>query len=1070
MPKREDLRKILLIGSGPIVIGQACEFDYSGTQACRALHEEGFEVVLINSNPATIMTDPDMADHTYIEPLTAEVAARIIAREKPDALLPSLGGQTALNLAVELHDRGILQKHNVELIGISIETIKLAEDRELFKSAMTEAGLDTITSAHVNSIAEAEIFAEKAGYPLVIRPSFTLGGTGGGIAHNLEELREKVSYGLYISPVSQVLVEEGIIGWKEIEMEIVRDRNDNSIVVCSIENIDAMGVHTGESITVAPVQTLTGKQYRLLKKASVAALKKLGVNTGGCNIQFALDPEGERMVVIEMNPRLSRSSALASKATGFPIAKITAKLAVGYTLDELPNDITRQTPASFEPSLDYCAVKIPRWDFEKFPESDRTLTTQMKSVGEVMGIGRTFKEALQKTIRSLEQDYYGFDLKDNSSANDRTVKRFLTTPQPERLFYIAEAYRRGFPGKLIADLTRIDRWFLDQIEELVEQEKILARAGLRGLTSPLILEAKENGFSDQRIAALVKTDEETIRRRCLEGGIKPSFRSVDTCAGEFEAHTPYFYSTYERHGETPPPRARKVMILGSGPNRIGQGVEFDYCCVQAAFALREEGYEVIMVNCNPETVSTDYDISDRLYFEPLTLEDVLDIYEIEQPEGVILQFGGQTPLKLALPLMERGVKIWGTSPIDIDRAENRREFAAVVEKLGLVEPPYGTATTPDEALEEAEKLGFPVLVRPSYVLGGKSMQVVYNRDTLVSYLQDTEVLSAQNPLLLDKFLEGAVEIDVDAVSDGSDTFIGGIMEHVEYAGIHSGDSSCVIPTFSLRKEQLQEIRHQTLLLAQSLNVIGLCNIQYAIRGDRIYLIEANPRASRTVPFVGKATGIPLAQVAAKVMAGRKLEELGLTAEIKPRHFAVKEAVLPFSRFPEVDIILGPEMRSTGEVMGIDPDFGLAFAKSQLAAGTPLPLEGKIFVTVANRDKGEAIALSREFSKLGFGIIATAGTAAALRTGEIEVEEVKRLQEGEPNILQYIERGEVGLIINTPSGTGSQTDEARMRQKALARGVSIITTMRAAGAALEGIKMLRKKGMDVLSLQEYQRRI
>ncbi len=1071
MPKRSDLQKILIIGSGPIIIGQACEFDYSGTQACRALWEEGYEVVLINSNPATIMTDPDIADYTYIEPLTPDTVSKIIAREKPHALLPSLGGQTALNIAVDLYNNGTLQEWNVELIGVNVDTINMAENRELFKDAMEEAGLNVIQSVYINNLAEAEEFAAKIGYPLIIRPSYTLGGSGGGIAYNRKQLQDKVAYGLAISPVSQILVEEGVIGWKEIELEVIRDLNNNTIIICTIENMDSMGVHTGESITVAPVQTLTNREVQGLKDASITALQKLGINTGGCNIQFALNPETGRVVVIEMNPRVSRSSALASKATGFPIAKVAAKLSVGFTLDELPNDITQNTPAAFEPTIDYCVVKIPRWDFEKFPEADRTLTTQMKSVGEVMSIGRTFKEALQKAVRSLEQDNYGFENHAPAKVSLDELEERLSVPRSDRIFYIAEAYRRKMDSEKIYELTKINRWFLNQIEELIADENLLTELQLNDLTPQLLWSLKENGFADRYIAKLIHADENTIRKMRVKAGIKPAFRCVDTCAGEFEAYTPYYYSTYEKYSEVPSFTSRpRVMILGSGPNRIGQGVEFDYCCVQAAFALRKEGYEVIMVNCNPETVSTDYDISDRLYFEPLTLEEVLNIYEVEQPEGVILQFGGQTPLKLALQLMEQGVKVWGTSPVDINRAENRREFAEVVEKLGLIEPPHGTAINEGEALDVSANLGFPVLARPSYVLGGKSMQIVYNQESLLSYLRENADISHQNPLLLDKFLEGAIEIDVDAVCDGEDIFIGGIMEHVEHAGIHSGDSSCVIPTFSLTEKQLDEIRRQTNLLAKNLNVVGLCNIQFALRGDKVYLIEANPRASRTVPFVGKATGVPLAQVAARTMAGIKLCDMELTGEIKPSHVSVKESVLPFSRFPEVDIILGPEMRSTGEVMGIDKDFGMAFAKSQLAAGTSLPLKGKIFLTVANRDKGEAIELAREFCKLGFQIIATEGTADSLRTGEIEVEVVNKLQEGPPHILDYIERGEVELIINTPSGAGSQSDEARMRQKALAQGVSIITTIRAARAALEGIKTLQKKGMEVLSLQEYQKTI
>ncbi len=1066
MPKRNDLQKLLIIGSGPIVIGQACEFDYSGTQACRALREEGYKVVLINSNPATIMTDPDMAYRTYIEPLTAEAVERVIEKEKPQALLPTLGGQTALNLAVELEDTGVLNRHGVELIGSNSEIIKTAEERDLFKTAMQEAGLETVESVYINSIGEALQLADRIGYPLVIRPSFTLGGSGGGIAYNEKELREKVAYGLHISPLSQVLVEEGVLGWKEVELEVMRDRQDNTVVVCSIENFDPMGVHTGESITVAPVQTLTDREYQVIRNAALAALRKIGVTTGGCNLQFAFDPESDRVVVIEMNPRVSRSSALASKATGFPIAKIAAKLAVGYTLDEIPNDITRQTPASFEPSLDYCVVKIPRWDFAKFPEADPTLTTQMKSVGEIMSIGRTFKEAVHKAVRSLEQGSYGLKMPHQPVYSPEELKEIIKTPLAERIYYLAEAMRHGITCNEIYRNTGINPWFLEQLQEIIDLEKRLLEKGYHGMEAAALVSAKEHGFSDLYLGELLEVGEEDIRRKRMEHHIKPSYRCVDTCAGEFEAYTPYFYSTYENHNEIPASSGKKIMILGSGPNRIGQGVEFDYCCVQAAFALREEGYEVIMVNCNPETVSTDYDISDRLYFEPLTLEDVLHIYQEEEPDGIILQFGGQTPLKLALPLLEKNVRIWGTSPADIDRAENRREFAEIVEKLNLQEPPYATAASGEEAMQKAVELGLPVLVRPSYVLGGQSMQIVYSAEKLEAYLQEQKEISPQNPLLLDKFLEGAIELDVDAVCDGEDVFIGGLMEHVEHAGVHSGDSSCVLPPFSLKEEHLEEVRRQTRLLARELNVVGLCNIQFAVRDDTVYLIEANPRASRTVPFVSKAIGISLAKVAAKVMAGEKLIDLGLVEEITPSHFSVKEAVLPFTRFPGVDIILGPEMRSTGEVMGVDTDFSMAFAKSQLAAGTPLPLQGNIFITVADRDKREIIDLAGDLVELGFNIFSTSGTASVLRSQGIQVEEVYKLQEGSPNILDYIDQNEVALIINTPAGASSRSDEARMRQTAVAQNVPIITTIRAARAATEGMKTMHKEGLQVKSIQEY----
>jgi len=1068
MPKRNDLETILIIGSGPIVIGQACEFDYSGTQACRALREEGYKVVLINSNPATIMTDPDIAFRTYVEPLTAEAVEKVISLEKPQALLPTLGGQTALNLAVELEETGVLKKHGVELLGANSQVIKIAEDRDLFKKAMEKAGLEIVWSTHLDNVDDAWKFAEEVGFPLVIRPSFTLGGAGGGIAHDEKDLKEKVAYGLHLSPLNQVLVEEGVLGWKEIELEIMRDGKCNTVIVCSIENVDPMGVHTGESITVAPVQTLTNREYQIIRDAAIKALDQVGLTTGGCNIQFAFDPDSNRIVVIEMNPRVSRSSALASKATGYPIAKIAAKLAVGYTLDELPNDITRQTPASFEPSLDYCVVKIPRWDFSKFHQTEPTLTTQMKSVGEIMSLGRTFKEALQKAIRSLEQDHYGLKLQNISIPLEDELRHKLAIPHPERIFYVAEAFRQGKSLEEVCGLTRIDPWYLEQIKQILDEEGRLQKKVSPPLGPSNLFSLKKMGFSDRYLGSIINKNEEDVRQARLKHGIKPSFRCVDTCAGEFEAYTPYYYSTYEKFNEVPPSQKPRVMILGSGPNRIGQGVEFDYCCVQAAFALRQQGYQVIMVNCNPETVSTDYDISDRLYFEPLTLEDVLHIYQNERPDGIILQFGGQTPLKLAIPLWERGVKIWGTSPLDIDRAENRREFAEIVSKLNLREPPHGTASTPEEALDKAQTLGFPVLVRPSYVLGGQSMKIVHSLEILKDYLHKNPDISPANPLLLDKFLEGAIEIDVDAVGDGENVFIGGIMEHVEHAGVHSGDSSCVIPPFSLDQEQLDEVRQQTCQLIKELNVVGLCNLQFALQNNTVYLIEANPRASRTVPFVSKAISVPLARVAARVMAGEKLATMGLLEEIHPSHVSVKEAVLPFSRFPEEDIILGPEMRSTGEVMGIDPDFGMAFAKSQMAAGTPLPQEGKIFLTVADRDKAKVTELGEELYRMGFKILATSGTAAKLKAKNIPVKEINKMQEGSPHILDYINRGEISLIINTPQGEGAHSDEARMRQLAVSKRVSIITTIRAAEAALKGIRTMQEGGMQVKSLQEYHR--
>ncbi len=1076
MPKRKDLKKIMLIGSGPIVIGQACEFDYSGTQACRALREEGYEVVLINSNPATIMTDPTMADQTYIEPLTVEAAVKVIEKERPQALLPTLGGQTALNIAVELDDSGILEEYGVELIGANSDVIKRAENRDLFKAAMERAGLDSAESAHLNSVAGALEFAAVKGYPLVIRPSFTLGGAGGGIAHTEEHLVEMVAAGLASSPIGQVLVEEAILGWKEFELEVMRDCNDNVVTICSIENMDPMGVHTGESITVAPAQTLSDHEYQMMRDASNRALREIGVETGGCNIQFAMDTETSRMVVVEMNPRVSRSSALASKATGFPIAKIAAKLAVGYTLDELTNDITLETPASFEPALDYVVVKIPRWDFDKFPGADQTLNTRMKSVGEVMSIARSFKEALQKALRSLEQGFYGLieeEMPDGKAAKLVWLQEQLQLPRPGRVFTIANALREGMTSDEVSYYSMVDGWFIDQIEQLIQMERELQSAGV--LNEELLWRAKCWGFSDEFIARLTGNVEAEVRRLRKAWSIYPIFRRVDTCAGEFEAHTPYLYSTYEQgasEGRLPEAangqekKKGKVIILGSGPNRIGQGLEFDYCCVQAAMTLGEEGFQVIMVNCNPETVSTDYDVSDCLYFEPLTLEDVLNICREEDPDGIILQFGGQTPLKLAQPLLEEGMPLWGTSPRDIDRVENRREFGEVIDKLELWELSHGTAVNLEEAREVSLKIGFPLLARPSYVLGGRAMRVVYNVDELDKYISTLPELNPANPLLLDKFLENAVEIDVDAICDGELVVVGGIMEHVEHAGVHSGDSCCVLPPYSVGTQPLKEIRRQTEMLALELNVRGLLNIQFAVRGREVFILEANPRASRTVPFVGKSVGVPLAGLAARVIAGATLPELGFTAERVPAYYSVKEAVFSFIRFDQMDIVLGPEMRSTGEVMGIDFDLGMAMAKAQRAAGTPLPVEGKIFITVADQDKPQAVELARGLSRMGFHLLATAGTAAALQDVGIKVEEVKRISEGSPNMLDYINESQVGLIINTPAGSGANSDGARIRRQAAQRGVSIITTMQGALAALEGIKALQKDDMGVRSLQDY----
>ncbi len=1094
MPKRNDLQKIMIIGSGPIIIGQACEFDYSGSQACRALKQEGYKVVLLNSNPATIMTDPEMTDRTYLEPITPEVAEEIIRRERPDALLPTLGGQTGLNLAAELHRRGVLARYGVELIGAKFEAIEKAEKRDLFKAAMERIGLSVCRSRYVNSVAAALAFARETGFPVIVRPSYTLGGTGGGVAHNVDELRELAARGIEHSPVGEILVEESVIGWKEYELEVMRDRADNVVIVCSIENFDPMGIHTGDSITVAPAQTLTDREYQEMRNAAIRIIREIGVETGGSNIQFAVHPETGRMVVVEMNPRVSRSSALASKATGFPIAKIAARLAVGYTLDELPNDITRETPACFEPTIDYCVVKIPRWDFAKFPGADRTLTTQMKSVGEVMAVGRNFKEALQKAIRSLEQDRYGLGAdgqdelaglvpalpencpgepqaqKQREEKLRKEVRARLITPCPERIFYLRHAFRLGLTGDEIYACTGIDRWFLHNIRELVEFEQKLAGAlaeGAGNLPPDLLEQAKKYGFSDRQLAYLAQKEELAVRRRRLASQIRAVFKMVDTCAAEFEAYTPYFYSTYGRENEAVPSRQKKVMIIGSGPNRIGQGIEFDYCCVQAAYALREEGCQVIMVNCNPETVSTDYDTSDRLYFEPLTLEDVLNICDVEQPDGIILQFGGQTPLKLARSLEKEGLPILGTAPASIDLAEDREKFSALLRRLGLKQPASGTGRSVAEARRVAREIGYPVLLRPSYVLGGRAMEVVYDEESLVDYMNRAVAVSAGRPVLIDRFLEGAVEVDVDAISDGRTTVIGGLMEHIEEAGVHSGDSACSLPPFSLAPTHIAEMKKQTALLARELQVVGLLNVQFAVEDGEIYVLEANPRASRTVPFVSKATGIPLARLATRVMLGKTLDELGFTRELIPGHVAVKEAVFPFIKFPGVDIVLGPEMRSTGEVMGIDDNFGLAFAKSQMAAGVPLPLKGTVLLTVADKDKGALPAVARGFARLGFKLLATRGTARLLADHGLTVKTVKKMGEGRPNIVDHIKNGEIDLIINTPLGKGPKYDEYHLRRQAMISNVPIITTIRGAQAALEGIAKMRG-GLRVKSLQEYHR--
>ncbi|MEW6068948.1 MAG: carbamoyl-phosphate synthase large subunit [Nitrospirota bacterium] len=1099
MPKRTDIKKILLIGSGPIIIGQACEFDYSGTQACKALREEGYKVILVNSNPATIMTDPEIADVTYIEPLTAEVIEMIIDKERPDALLPTMGGQTALNLAVELSNKGILSKYRVELIGAKIDAIKKAEDRELFKDAMKKIGQEVPKSAYVGLLKEGLEVIEDIGFPAILRPSFTLGGTGSGIAYNIEEYKYLLEKGLKLSPVSQVLVEESVLGWKEYELEVMRDVKDNVVIICSIENFDPMGIHTGDSITIAPAQTLTDKEYQRMRDAAIAIIREIGVDTGGSNIQFALNQRNGRMVVIEMNPRVSRSSALASKATGFPIAKIAAKLAVGLALDEIPNDITKETPASFEPTIDYVVTKFPRFAFEKFPEADPTLTTQMKSVGEVMSIGRTFKESLQKAIRSIEIDSYGFE---ESNADINKIKAKLKTPGAERIWYIAQAIREGMSIQEIYELTWIDPWFLQNIKQIIDMEAILKSQKLKLKTQDLkisdaltanselvklLMEAKGFGFSDRRIADLLNVEESDIRHLRKQYNLHAVYKMVDTCAAEFAAYTPYFYSTYEKpfykinpptppllkggeggfvECEANPSNRRKILILGAGPNRIGQGIEFDYCCVHAVFALRELGYETIMVNCNPETVSTDYDTADRLYFEPLTIEDVLNIIKTEKPEGVIVQFGGQTPLKLAVPLEKEGVKILGTSPDSIDRAEDRKRFKELLHKLNLKQAESDTAMSIEEALTAASRIGYPVMVRPSYVLGGRAMEIVYDEKALMEYIERAVKASPEHPVLIDKYLEDAIELDVDAISDGKDVIIGGVMEHIEEAGIHSGDSACSLPPHSLPAETIEEIKKQTKVLAKELNVIGLMNVQFAVKGSDIYILEVNPRASRTIPFVGKATGVPLAKLAAKAMIGKTLNELGITEEKLIRHIAVKEAVFPFDRFSGVDTILGPEMKSTGEVMGIDSNFGIAFGKSQIACGNRIPLSGKIFISLKDKDKPASVDVVKKLLNIGFSVIATRGTAKYLKDRNINVEVINKVIEGRPHIVDLIKNKEINFIINTVSGTQAQKDSFSIRQSAIQYRVPFTTTMSGAIAVVNAIEMLKSKKINIQSLQEY----
>ena len=1073
MSKRTDIKTILIIGSGPIVIGQACEFDYSGTQACKALKEEGYRVVLVNSNPATIMTDPDFADVTYIEPLTPEVLEKIIAKERPDALLPTLGGQTGLNLSLELAKQGILDKYGVELIGAKREAIEKGEDRQLFREAMLKIGLDIPQSVVVHELKEAIDWIEKWNkFPVIIRPSFTLGGTGGGIAYNREEYEKMVAFGLSASPVSEVLVEECLLGWKEFEMEVMRDHKDQCVVICSIENLDPMGVHTGDSITVAPALTLTDKEYQLMRDASFAVIREIGVETGGSNIQFAVNPENGRMIVIEMNPRVSRSSALASKATGFPIAKIAAKLAVGYSLDELRNDITRETPASFEPTIDYIVTKIPRFTFEKFAGSDNTLTSSMKSVGEAMAIGRTFKESLQKALRSMEIGTWGLGgggKFGGAEVTDRDeIRKGLVRPTAERIFYVRYAIKAGMTDAEIHEFTAIDPWFLRQIRGIVEIEDELAGNGILNLGEGLLRRAKEAGFSDRQIAHICATKIRNIKQLRQQFGINTVYRLVDTCAAEFEAYTPYYYSTYGVENELRPSTKKKIMIIGGGPNRIGQGIEFDYCCVHASFALREAGYETLMINSNPETVSTDYDTSDRLFFEPLTLEDVLEVYKQEKCDGAIVQFGGQTPLNLASELKANGVNIIGTSPESIDAAEDREIFKHILEKLKLKQPVNATATTPEQAYELAGQIGFPILLRPSFVLGGRGMFIVYEMEDMKRVIRDAFDAAPGKPVLLDKFLEDAIELDVDAICDGETTVIGGMLEHIEYAGVHSGDAAMVIPPHTLTENIIKEVREATYALAKELKVVGLMNVQYAIKKGELFLIEVNPRASRTIPFISKVIGVPLAKLAARVMAGEKLKDLGFTKQVLPDYIAVKESVFPFVRFLGSQIMLTPEMRSTGEVMGLADDLGMAFAKSQMAAQPGLPTSGNIFLSVKDHDKEAAAEIARKFINFGFKIYSTAGTAAFLREKGIPVTKTYKLSEGaRPNVVDMVKNGEIQIIINTPSGMNPRIDENKIREEALLSRVCMITTIMGAYAALRGIESLKTKQLTVKSLQEYK---
>ena len=1076
MPKRTDIKKILIIGAGPIVIGQACEFDYSGTQACKSLKEEGYEVVLLNSNPATIMTDPDFADRTYIEPVTPEILAKIIEKERPDALLPTLGGQTALNTAVSVAEAGILEKFGVELIGAKLPAIKKAEDRTLFKAAMEKIGLAVPNSGLAHNHAEAMEVIKVIGFPAIIRPSFTLGGSGGGIAYNLEEYEKMAMGGIDASPTDEILIEESVIGWKEYELEVMRDTADNVVIICSIENFDPMGVHTGDSITIAPAQTLTDKEYQILRDASLKIIREIGVDTGGSNIQFGINPRDGRLVVIEMNPRVSRSSALASKATGFPIAKIAAKLAVGYTLDEVTNDITRETPACFEPSIDYVVTKIPRFTFEKFPAADATLTTQMKSVGEVMSIGRTFKESFQKAIRSLEIGVCGFDSRMFELGSE--TRRALTgkeqqllleklrVPNADRLWYVADAMRSGMSLEEIHKHTAIDLWFLHNIRQIIEKEDELKSVAFAEVSAAVLRDAKQYGFSDKMLSKLWNTGEDAVRELRWSLAVRPVYKRVDTCAAEFVAYTPYMYSTYEEECEAAPTDRKKIMILGGGPNRIGQGIEFDYCCVHGAFALAEDGYETIMVNCNPETVSTDYDTSDRLYFEPLTLEDVLEIVAIEKPVGVIVQFGGQTPLKLAVALEKAGVPIIGTSPDAIDRAEDRERFQEMLHKLGLLQPENGTARSFEEAEKVVGRIGYPVVVRPSYVLGGRAMEIVYDDENLQRYMKTAVLVSPEHPILIDSFLDEAIEIDVDALCDGTDVVIGGIMEHIEEAGIHSGDSACSLPPYSISQDIIAEIRRQTVLMALELNVIGLMNVQYAVKGTTVYILEVNPRASRTSPFVSKATGRPLAKIAARIMAGKTLKELGIVSDIIPKHISVKEAVFPFVKFPGVDTLLGPEMKSTGEVMGIGETFAEAFAKSQLGANVKLPLSGNVFISVRDADKKHVVTAAEKLYKAGFGILATGGTALFLEEKGIPVRRVNKVLEGRPHIVDAIKNGEVQLVLNTTQGPQAVADSFSIRREALMHNLAYYTTVAGAKAVADSIVSLKTQELGVKPIQDY----